>query len=121
MSFNLFLALAVKRVALGKSQAVAGLDVSIALLHVEMKVEVCIKMDTDTLRLIREENYSTIKVSTKWTKPCPDIEAHYDSGRTPCQRQRETILCTWTRKVHSGRARGRRTGTISFCVTWYES
>ena len=72
-SFNLVLALAAKRVALGKSQTVACLDVSTAFLYAEMQVEVYIKMDADTLRLIREEtcqtcNHSTIKVSTKWTK-----------------------------------------------------
>ena len=55
VSFNLVLALAAKRVALGKSQTIACLDVSTAFLHAEMRDEVYIKMDTDTLRMKREE------------------------------------------------------------------
>ena len=38
-----------KRVALGKSQTVACLDVSLAFLHAEMKDEVHIEMGADTL------------------------------------------------------------------------
>ena len=60
-SFNLVLALAAKRVALGKSQTVACLDVSIAFLYAEMQVEVYIKMDADTLRLIRDENLPNLQ------------------------------------------------------------
>ena len=40
VSFNLVLALAAKRVSLGKSQTIACLDVSIASLHAEMRDEV---------------------------------------------------------------------------------
>ena len=50
-----FLALAAKRVALGKSQIVACLDVSTALLHAEARDEINIKMGADTLRLTREQ------------------------------------------------------------------
>ena len=42
MSFYLVSALAAKRVALGKSQTVACLDISIAFLHAEMRGEVSI-------------------------------------------------------------------------------
>ena len=63
VSFNLVLALAATRVALGKSQALACFDVSTALLNADMRDEVYIKMDADTLPLIREEqwpNFATI-------------------------------------------------------------
>ena len=30
-----------------------------------------------------------MKVSTKWTKPCMDTEAHHDTGRTLWQRQQK--------------------------------
>ena len=56
MSFNLVLALAAKRVALGNSQTIACLDVSTAFPHADMKDEVYIKMNEDTFRLIREES-----------------------------------------------------------------
>ena len=55
VSFNVVLALAAKRVALGKSQTIACLDVSTAFLA-KMKDEVYIKLDADTLRMIHEEN-----------------------------------------------------------------
>ena len=61
VSFNLVLALAAKRVALGKSQTIACLDVSTAFLHAEMRGEVHIKMDADTLRMIREENLPNLQ------------------------------------------------------------
>ena len=60
-SFNLVLALAAERVALGKLKTVACLDVSIAFLYAEMQVEVYIKMDADTLRLIRDENLPNLQ------------------------------------------------------------
>ena len=55
VSCNLVLALRAKRVALGTSQTIVCLNVSTAIVHAEMSDEVCIKMDADTLRLIREE------------------------------------------------------------------
>ena len=58
VSFNLVLALAAKRVALGKSQTIACLDISTAFLHAKMKDEVYIKLD-DTLRMIHEENMTS--------------------------------------------------------------
>ena len=58
MSFNLVLALAAKRVALGKSQTIACLDISTAFLHAKMKDEVY--MDADTLRVIRQENMTNL-------------------------------------------------------------
>ena len=61
VSFNLVLALAAKRVALGKSQTIACLDVSTAFLHAEMKDEVYIVMDAETLRLTREENLPNLQ------------------------------------------------------------
>ena len=61
MSLNLGFSLAAKRVALGKSQTVACLDVSTAFLHAEMKDEAHIKMDADTLRLIRKENVPNLQ------------------------------------------------------------
>ena len=61
MSFNLVLALAAKRVALDKSQTIACLDVSTAFLHAGMRDEVHIKMDADTLRLIREEQSPNVQ------------------------------------------------------------
>ena len=60
-SFNLVLALAAKRVALGKSQTIACLDVSIAFLHAKMKDEVFIKLDAGTLRMMHEENMTNLK------------------------------------------------------------
>ena len=44
-----------------KSQTAACLDVSIAFLHAEMKDEVYIRMDADTLRLIREESLPNLQ------------------------------------------------------------
>ena len=44
-----------KSIALGKSQTIACLYVSIAFLHAEMRDEVYIKLDADILRMIREE------------------------------------------------------------------
>ena len=61
MSFNLVLALAAKRVALDKSQTIACLDVSTAVLRAGMRDEVRIKMDADTLRLIREEQSPNVQ------------------------------------------------------------
>ena len=61
VSFNLVLALAAKRVALGKSQTIACLDVSTAFLHAKMKDEVYIKLDADTLRMLHEENMTNLK------------------------------------------------------------
>ena len=55
LSFNSVLALAAKRGALGKSQTIACLDVSIAFLHAEMRDEVCF------LRMIREENLPNLQ------------------------------------------------------------
>ena len=60
-SFNLVLALAAKRVALGKSQTLACVDVSTAFLHAEMRDDVQTKMDADTLRLIREEQLPNLQ------------------------------------------------------------
>ena len=54
-----FLAFAAKRVTLGKSQTVAC-DVSTAFLHAEMRDEVYIKLDADTLRMIREEKLAKL-------------------------------------------------------------
>ena len=111
VSFNLVLALAAKRVALGKSQTIACLDVSTAFLHVKMKDEVYIKLDADTLRMIHEENMTN---PTEWTKPCIDTEAHHDIGRTPWKRQqkildssraRSTTHCTWIPEISSRSAR----------------
>ena len=62
MSFNLDLALAAKSVALGKSE-------TIACFHAEMKDQVYIKMDADTLRLIRDENLPNLQPF--------DDEGHY--------------------------------------------
>ena len=42
-------------------QLIACLGVSIAFLHAEMKDEVYIKMDADTLRLKREENLPNLQ------------------------------------------------------------
>ena len=84
VSFNLVLALAAKRVALGKSQTIACLDVSTAFLHAKINDEVYIQLDANTLRMIHEENHD-MKVSTKWTKPCMDTEAHHDTEKTPWQ------------------------------------
>ena len=53
VSFNLVLTLAATPVALGKSQTVLCLDVATALLLAETRDEVYIKIDADTLRLIR--------------------------------------------------------------------
>ena len=61
VSFNLVLALAAKRVALGKSQTIACLDISTAFLHAKMFDEVYIKLDADTLRIIQEENMTNLK------------------------------------------------------------
>ena len=61
VSFNLVLALVAKRVALGKSQTIACLDVPTAFLHAKMKDEVYIKLDADTLRMIHEENMTNLK------------------------------------------------------------
>ena len=61
VSFNLALALAAKRVALGKSQTIACLDVSTAFFHAKMKDEVYIQLDADTLRMIHEENMANLK------------------------------------------------------------
>ena len=61
VSFNLVLALAAKRVALGTSQTLACLDVSTALLHAKMNDEVYIMLDADTLRMIHEENVTNLK------------------------------------------------------------
>ena len=61
MSFKLVLAPAAKRVALGKPQTVACIDVFTAFLHAETEDEVYIKMDADTLRLIREENLPNLQ------------------------------------------------------------
>ena len=60
-SFNLVLALAAKRVALGKSQTIACLDVSTAFLHAKMNDEVYIKLDADTLRVIHGVNMTNLK------------------------------------------------------------
>ena len=57
MSFNLVLALAAKRVALGKSQTIACLDISTAFLHAKMFDEVYIKLDADTLQPFDDEGY----------------------------------------------------------------
>ena len=61
VSFNLVLALAAKRVALGKSQTIACRDVSTALLHAKMKDEDYIQLDADTLRMIHEENMTNLR------------------------------------------------------------
>ena len=61
VSFNLVLALAATRVALGKSQTIVCLDVSTACLHAKMKDEVYIQLDADTLRMIHEENMTNLK------------------------------------------------------------
>ena len=52
VSFNLVSALAAKRVALGKPQTIARLDVSTAFLHAGIRDEVYTKLDADTLRMI---------------------------------------------------------------------
>ena len=84
VSFNLVLALAAKRVAFGKSQTIACLDVSTAFLHAKMKDEVYIQLDT--LRMIHEENMTNLKrlmmMVSKWTNPCMDTEGHHDTGKT---------------------------------------
>ena len=84
VSFNLVLPLAAKRVALGKSQTIASLDVTTAFLHA--------KMTRQSLHPVgcRHGAYDTrgkhdMKVSTKWTKPCMDTEAHHDTEKTPWQ------------------------------------
>ena len=61
VSFNMVWGLAAKRVALGKSQTIACLDISTAFLHAKMKDEVYIKLDADTLRMIHEENMTNLK------------------------------------------------------------
>ena len=61
VSFNLVLALAAKRGALGKSQTIACHDVSTAFLHAKMKDEVYIQFDADTPRMIHEENMKNLE------------------------------------------------------------
>ena len=111
VSLNFVLALAAKRVALGKSQTIACLDVSTASLHAEMRNEVYIKFDAYTLS-------------------CTDIEAHHDAGRTPWQRQRKildsnraisTVLCTWTPETSSSTRLRTTNFSQETIVTWYES
>ena len=63
VSFNLVWAVAAKRVALGKSQTIACLVLSPAFLHAEMKDEVYIEMDADTLHMIRDENLPNFQPS----------------------------------------------------------
>ena len=60
VSFNLVLALAAKRVALGKSQTIVCLDVPTAFLHAKTKDEVYIQVDADTLRMTHEENMTNL-------------------------------------------------------------
>ena len=111
MSLNFVLVLAVERVALGKSQAIACLDVSTASLHAEMRDEVYIKFDADTLS-------------------CTDIEARHDAGRTPWQRQRKildsnraisTVLCTLSPETSSSTRLRTTNFSQETIVTWYES
>ena len=54
-SFNLLLALAAKRMALGKVKNIARIDVSTAFLRAEMSEEVSVKSDPATLQLIEEK------------------------------------------------------------------
>ena len=84
MLFKLVLALAAKRVELGKSQTIACLDVSTAFFHAELRDEVYIKLDADTLRTIREENLPNLQ-------PFDDECFYHDSGRMPCQMQRKIL------------------------------
>ena len=84
VSFNLVLALAAKRVALGKSQTIACLDVSTAFLHAKMKDEVYIQLDAGTLRIIHEENMTNLK-------PLDD-EGFYKSGQSLVWTQRFTTI-----------------------------
>ena len=114
MSFNLVLALEAKRVALGKSQTIACLDVSTAVLHAKMKDEVYLQLDADTLRMIHEENMTNLKPfddeGFQWTKPCMDTGAHHEPGKTlwwgqqdilDSSRVRSTTLCTWIPEISS--------------------
>ena len=61
VSFKMVFALELNRVALGKSQTIACLDVSPAVFHAKMKDEVYIKLGADTLRMIHEENMTNLK------------------------------------------------------------
>ena len=95
-TFTFVLALAAKRIALGTSQTIACLDVPLRFFmrrwemkstsHWTQTLFVCFVKKT-----CLTFNHSMMKVSTKWTKLCTDIEAHHDSGRTPCQRQRKIL------------------------------
>ena len=55
------MALAAKRVALGKSQTTACLEISKAFLHAEMRDEVYVKLNPDTLQLIREDSFTNLQ------------------------------------------------------------
>ena len=91
--------------------------------HAEMKDEVCVKMDADTPRLIREENLPNLKpfVSTTWTEALYGYRGSPRCWKDAGCRVRGSER-SWTRteqdrqffvhgpgKFHSVRARGRRT------------
>ena len=118
MSFNLVLDLAAKRVALGKSQTVACLDVSTAFLQAKMKDEVYIKLDADTLRMIHEENMTNLKPfdeglqSPAWTQRLTTIlEGRRGRGNrrswTQTEQDRQFVV-RGPKKPQSVRACGRR-------------
>ena len=124
VSFNLVLALTAKRVALGKSQTTACLDVSTAFLHAEVKDEVYVKMDADTLRMIREEilpnlqpfdneGFCKVDKALRGYRGSPRYwgdavsEAAKALGLKPSKI--DNSLYMESRKFHSVRARGRRT------------
>ena len=66
VSLNLLLVLAASRVVLGKSQTLDILDISTAFLHADMKDEIYVKLDSDTLHLIREEGYAKLATVRRW-------------------------------------------------------
>ena len=127
VSFNLVLALAAKRVALGKSQTIACLNFFAAFLHAKMKDEVHIQLDGDTLRMIHEENMTNLKPFV-WTQRLPPIlEGRRGRGSKEIldsSRVRPTTLCTWIQEISSSTCMWTTSfsqGMIGSCATWCKS
>ena len=55
-TLNLTIVDAAKRIAKGENIGIAVVDVSTAFLHADMDQEVFVKLDEETLKLIKEEN-----------------------------------------------------------------